>query len=211
MSRASHPALHMDIVRGRDGIRFFAIDRDRPDQCTQRPFAHPGECDEESDGWSCADFPGDWIAGLRAQIGPRVIATGGVDAPFGGGVGSVDDSARGVSLVLIASDGDEVDIELPDVAAPVTTIDSASPDGADVAIAWHATPAAASAVVELWTGFVGHRCHAADASSIRLPAWPGGDPQQIIVQAFAAPTTIATPFGDAEIWTGELAGETYTN
>jgi hypothetical protein len=199
----------MDVVRGNGYVLLLVIDRDAPDECTPRPFAPPGSCDMLSDALGChvPDPPGDWLAGTRLEVGGLVLAASDYLEPWDAGGGPVDDARTGVSLIVVSRDGDEVAIPLPDVAPPLPTIDDVTSDTDSVTIAWHATPTPSSAVVELSNGTTGSRCHVTSTAPTRLAIVPAGSIGLTVdVRAFAAPETITTAFGDATVWTGEIAG-----
>ncbi len=201
-SSASHPELHLDITVSSDLVYVNAIEVERPDATSQTPFAHPGECDETSDAWSCdGDCPATWLGELRLEAAGAVIADGAYDWPWGGGIAvdavGLDDAA----LVIEDLDGEEIVIPLPASAAPQPEL-TLTVDGEDAVIAWTATPAAATAVVSVGAGFGGPRCHT-DDDTITLAA-PDAEAWEASVHAFLAPTLVETAWGDAEVWIGDV-------
>lgn len=213
---ADHAPLHFDVVVKDRYIEVFVSDPARPDAVNQQPFAHPGECDVTSDAWFCdGECPGEWLGAMRLEQDGATLAEGSYDGPTGGGVGLVDTTRLDHAQLVIADmDGVEVTIPIPDVARPVPTIDdvtvtgTGTPQPEDVAITWHTTPAAASAVVHLVEGGLGGpRCHLTrDADVTQMQGYLEDSANSlVVVTAFAPPSLVPTDFGDAEVWVGGLA------
>lgn len=170
----------------------------RPDATNQQPFAHPGECDETSDGWSCdGPCPGEWLGVVKVQQGGETLAEAIYDSPWGIGITVTLDGPAVLSVEDL--EGAEVAIAIPDVVRPVPVIDEITPD----AITWHSDPSAASAVVAVGSGFGGPRCHVIGDADVT--AIPSTSATTAVVTAFAPPAVVDTAFGEAEVWVGATA------
>lgn len=205
---APHPSLQLDVVvtpataAWQGSVRVHAIEVTRPDACNVRPFAGPGVCDQTTDGWSCDDpMPADWLGELRVEVDGVVRATGVYDAPWSGTVQVEVDGTAGAVLVIATDDGEEVEVPLPATAPPLPSIVDVVDRDTDVEVTWTSTPPAASAVIELGGGFGGPRCHVAapDAATLSISDTEGA---AVYLQAFAAPATVTTAFGQARVWVG---------
>lgn len=212
-----HPELHLDVVATQNAVFVYATEVDRPDATSQQPFAHRGVCAETSDGWSCnGECPAAWLGELRIEHGGELIAAGNYDSPVGGGIGQVDTAGLdGAVLVIADRDGAEIEVPLPSVTRPVPIIDdvtvtsNGTPVADDVAITWHTEPAAGSAVVELSAGFGGFRCHVEAGDQVTMTqAEIENESWSALVTALAAPVTVETAFGTAEVWVGNVAVRT---
>jgi hypothetical protein len=200
-----HPELHIDVVRSGDAIQVMAIEVARPDACHQRPFVELGVCDATTDVIGCdsadPDAPAAWLGEVRVEQRGQVLARGRYAAPSGAYLSGAFTGATGL-VVHVDDDGAPLTIPLPDVVAPAPTIDSLTPAGGNLTIAWSASPAAASAVVQFSYGFGGPRCHVGSAEPVVFAMAPSSQSATIAVQAFAAPTTIASSAGQIHVWTG---------
>lgn len=200
---SGHPELHFDVRVSTSGVYVTAFEVARPDVTNQQPFAHPGECDRTSDAWSCeGPCPATWLGELRLEAGGELIADGAYDWPWGGGILADATGLDDASLVIEDAEGDEVRVPLPADPSPVPEI-TITLDGDDAVIAWTASPAAATAVIELGSGFGGPRCHTVD-DELRFED-VASDSWDVHVRALRAPTTVATSWGVAEVWIGDAA------
>jgi len=204
-----HPELHFDVTVTGSLLYVTATEVDRPDATSQRPFAHPDDCDETSDAWSCEGAcPGQWLGELSLVRAGEVIDAVRYDAPWGSGFAVAPGDLDDAILVIEDVDGAEVEVPLPGGSLPEAIIDDVAVTDAgvsreDVAITWH-TDAADSAVVEVSGGFGGPRCHVTRTDDVTtLQASAGSTIGVAMVTAFAAPVTVETAFGDAEVWVGD--------
>lgn len=200
------PPLVIDVeVTG--GVRVMAYERDRPDVCNQHLFVRPGACDDPGDAWVCSDYVADWINRVELKSGALDIATTGWhefgQAWFGG---DEIEGLHALTVTLIATDGQEAVIAIPERDRPRPTVETLTYDGERLRLDWTAEPAATTARAEVYNGLVGRRCHVFAGERAEL-AWPAAQnsslfPTSYAVSAYAPATATRTALGEARVWLG---------
>ncbi|MCE9574014.1 MAG: hypothetical protein K8W52_12765 [Deltaproteobacteria bacterium] len=199
------PELHLDVVRTGEEIHVMAYEVARPDACPPRPFVELGETSYSTDVVSCDGSdpatPTAWLGEVRVMQGAQLVARTAYDAPYGAVATGLFAGQTGLR-VEVDGDGQTIALALPDVPTPIPVIDDIVQNGGPVTVTWHATPAAASVRVSASNGFGGPITHQPAPAPVVIPWTSDVAGFTFRVEAYAAPATIVTDFGQAHVWTG---------
>jgi hypothetical protein len=188
--------LRVDVAVRTDGVSVYAHPADAPDPC-QNAFLLPGNCDTMTDAVSCDGDVTPWVTSMRLERDGAVLDERAPDEDFRAELEA--DSTDGSELVLDGNDSSQMRIAIPAVVAPVPTIDEVVVDDTTVTTTWHSDPAAASAMFLLSDGMAPPRCHVEGSVPGVLPA-PMYTGASLYLNAYAAPVTRATDYGDVVFW-----------
>jgi hypothetical protein len=196
--------LDIELLVGRESVVFFASERDRPCDCSNRSFPTPGQCTILTDYTycDCEPAPASCLREMRVEREGQVIASQAYD-PGSLGLGSMAvpelASSTGNELVLEGC-GATARIPLPQVSLGEPVVTRISHDDEEVTFHWEAD-GAETGLGTMGRGFGADACHGDQPGETRVPlvvtslGWPWAH-----FTAVAGGDTVETPLGRVRVW-----------